>query len=115
MVNIALGEVGVGGGGGEKNIFLASFQTAPRLLSSFDTHARWQPVTQSARSRRSYGKIEDCEQSMVNTEATSSTTTSQLPFKEEDAISLEKGREEISTVFSDIFLYYGKCTSVTLG
>ena len=30
---------------------------------NFDTHARWQPVTQSARSRRSYGKIEDCEQS----------------------------------------------------
>ena len=26
------------------------------LLSSFDTHARWQPVTQSARFRRSYGK-----------------------------------------------------------
>ena len=37
---------------------------APRPLSSFDTHARWQPVTQSARSRRSYGKIEDCEQSI---------------------------------------------------
>ena len=36
----------------------------PRPLSSFDTHARWQPVTQSARSRRSYGKIEDCEQSI---------------------------------------------------
>ena len=34
-----------------------------RPLTSFDTHARWQPVTQSARSRRSYGKIEDCEQS----------------------------------------------------
>ena len=32
-------------------------------LSSFDTHARWQPVTQSARSRPSYGKIEVCEQS----------------------------------------------------
>ena len=32
-------------------------------MSSFDTHARWQPVTQSARSRRSYGKMEDCEQS----------------------------------------------------
>ena len=30
---------------------------------SFDTSARWKPVTQSARSRRSYGKIEDCEQS----------------------------------------------------
>ena len=26
-------------------------------------YARWQSVTQSARSRRSYGKIEDCEQS----------------------------------------------------
>ena len=35
----------------------------PHPLSSFDTHARWQPVTQSARSRWSYGKIEDCEQS----------------------------------------------------
>ena len=37
----------------------------PRPLSSFDTHARWQPVTQSARSRRSYGKIGDCEQSSL--------------------------------------------------
>ena len=36
----------------------------PRPLSSFDTQARWQPVTQSARSRRSNGKIEDCEQSI---------------------------------------------------
>ena len=35
----------------------------PRRLSCFDTHARWQPVTQSARSRRSYWKIADCEQS----------------------------------------------------
>ena len=35
----------------------------PRPLSSFDTHARWQPVTQSSRSRWSYGKIEDCEHS----------------------------------------------------
>ena len=35
----------------------------PQPLSSFDTHARWQPVTQSARSRWSCGKIEDCEQS----------------------------------------------------
>ena len=35
----------------------------PRPLISFDTRARWQPVTQSARSRRSYWKIEDCEQS----------------------------------------------------
>ena len=50
------------GGGGEKNIFLTITQTAPRPLSSFDTHARWQPVTQSIRSRRSYGKIEDREQ-----------------------------------------------------
>ena len=28
-------------------------------------HARWQPVTQSARSRWSYGKIEDYEQSRL--------------------------------------------------
>ena len=39
-----------GGGGGEKNIFLASSQTAPaRPLSSFDPHARWQPVTLTKR------------------------------------------------------------------
>ena len=44
------------------SIFLASSQTAPSTQSSFDTHARWQPET-SARSRGSYGKIEDCEQS----------------------------------------------------
>ena len=37
----------------------------PHPLSSFDTHPRWQPVTQSARSRRSYAKIEDCEQSKL--------------------------------------------------
>ena len=35
----------------------------PRPLSSFQTHASWQPVTQSPRSRRPYGKIKDCEQS----------------------------------------------------
>ena len=40
------------------------YRGGPRPLSSFETHARWQPVTQSARSRRSYGKIEDCEQSI---------------------------------------------------
>ena len=38
---------------------------APRPLSGFDTHPRWLPVTQSARSRPSYGKIGDCEQSRV--------------------------------------------------
>ena len=49
-----------------KNLFvLASSQTVPGPLSSFDTPARWQPVTQSARSRRSYGKIGDCEQSSL--------------------------------------------------
>ena len=31
-------------------------------LSRFDTHPRWAPGTQSARSRESYGKIGDCEQ-----------------------------------------------------
>ena len=39
----------------------------PYPLSTFDTHARWQPVTQSARSRWSYGRIEDCEQSRSDT------------------------------------------------
>ena len=42
---------------------LAPLARTPMPLSSFDTHARWQPVTQSARSRWSYGKIEDCKQS----------------------------------------------------
>ena len=40
---------------GEKTILLP--------LSRFDTHPRWPPVTQSLRSRRSYGKIGDCDQS----------------------------------------------------
>ena len=44
-------------------IVLRCSQTAPRPLSSFNTHARWQPVTRNARSRRSHGKIGDCEQS----------------------------------------------------
>ena len=35
-----------------------------RPLSSFDTHPSQLPVTQSARSRRSYRKIGDCEQSI---------------------------------------------------
>ena len=43
------------------SIFLASSQTGPCPLSTFDTHTRWQPVTQSTRSRQSYGKMEDCE------------------------------------------------------
>ena len=32
-------------------------------LDFHDTHPRWQPTTHSARSRRSYGEIGDCEQS----------------------------------------------------
>ena len=66
-----------GGGGREKYIkyiiyyikyikyFSRFLPNHPRPLSSFDTHARWQPVTQSAQSRWSYGKIEDCEQSSM--------------------------------------------------
>ena len=38
----------------------------PRPLSSFNTYASWQPVTESAQSRWSYGKIEDYEQSIFN-------------------------------------------------
>ena len=40
------------------------------------THARWQPVTQSARCRRSYGKIEDCEQSTQKSKNQSSSILS---------------------------------------
>ena len=55
------------GEGAEKR-FRASSRTAPArlLVSSFDTHARWQPVTQNPWSRPPYGKIEDCEQSNKN-------------------------------------------------
>ena len=55
----------VGKGGRENFLFHVSrFPTnRPRPLGSVDTHARWQPVTQSPRSRRSYGKIKDCEKS----------------------------------------------------
>ena len=59
-----------------------------RPLSSFDTHARWQSVTQSARSRWSYGKIEDCEQSNqqgTHTDA-NDTKTHFLPFSADSII-----------------------------
>ena len=46
-------------------LFFSLLPNHPRPLSSLDTHARWQPVTQSAQSRWSYGKIEDCEQSII--------------------------------------------------
>ena len=39
----------------------------PRPLSSFDKHARWQPVRRAI-SRRSHGKIGDCEQSILCSE-----------------------------------------------
>ena len=57
----------LGRGGGEGGFYISRFlPNRPRPLSSFDTHARWQPVTQSARSRWSYyGKIEDYEKSEV--------------------------------------------------
>ena len=46
-----------------RNYFTRFLPNRPLPLSSFDTYARWQPETQSARSRRSYGKIEESEQS----------------------------------------------------
>ena len=49
---------------------------------SFDTHARWQPVTQSARSLRSYGKIEHCEQTNFGEALQLSDRTSWLPGQE---------------------------------
>lgn len=42
---------------------VASSQTMPCSVSRFDSHSRWPPLMQSARSRQSYGKIGDHEQS----------------------------------------------------
>ena len=55
-------------GGGRRGLQLlgeGARTKPPPPPSSFDTHPRWQPERQSARSRRSYGKIEDCEQSII--------------------------------------------------
>ena len=61
-----VGEYSSGGRGwGREKYFSRFLPNRSRPLSSFDTHATWQPVTQSARSRWSYGKIEDCEQSKL--------------------------------------------------
>ena len=58
-----VGEYSSGGRAwGRKKYFSRFLPNRPCPLSSFDTHATWQPVTQSARSRWTYGKIEDCEQ-----------------------------------------------------
>ena len=61
-------------GGGEKNIFLASSQTAlaPQVVLTIMQDV--QPVTQSARPRRSYGKIEDCKQSSFSVMAAAAAT-----------------------------------------
>ena len=49
-----------------QSIYFSRFlPNRPCPLSSFGTHARWQPVTQSAQSWLSYGKIEDCDQSRL--------------------------------------------------
>ena len=49
---------------------------------SFDTNARRQPVTQSARSLRSYGKKVDCEQINFGEALQFSNRTSSLPGQE---------------------------------
>ncbi|CAH3021388.1 unnamed protein product [Porites evermanni] len=50
-----------------QGLFFSLPSNPSRPLSSFDTHPRWLPVTQSAPSRRSYGKIGTvkCDQSVV--------------------------------------------------
>ena len=53
---------------GEEKTFFPCFSLPPKPsppLGSFDTHARWQPVTQSPRSRKSDRKIKDCEESRI--------------------------------------------------
>ena len=56
--------LGVGWGGGVFFYFSRFLPNCPRPLSSSDTNGGWQPVTQSARSRWSLRKTEDCEQSI---------------------------------------------------
>ena len=47
-----------------QSLYFSRFlQNRPSPPSSFDSHVRWQPVTQSARSRQSYQTIGNCEQS----------------------------------------------------
>ena len=70
----ASGIIALVGGGGREKYFSRFLPNRPRPLSSFDNHARWQPVTQSARSRRSYGKIEDCKQSSFSVVAAAAAT-----------------------------------------
>ena len=63
-----VGDYGFRGRGARKKIFFYVSRFPPNRpfpLGSFDTHARWQPVTQSPRSRRSYGKMKDCEESRI--------------------------------------------------
>ena len=67
IIHVALG------GGGRENYFSRFLLNRPpppprpfHPQSTFDTHPRWQLVTHSAQSRRSYGKIGDCEQSTRN-------------------------------------------------
>ena len=87
------------------SIFLASSQTATRPLSSFDTHPRWQPVTHSARSRRSYGKIGDCELSIVTPRELSNrnmhTGTKKRPTKS-NIESVNKVISEVIHGFSEL-------------
>ena len=45
-------------------------------------HARWQPVMQSARSRRSYGKTGDCKQSITTTDNADTIGKKQRKVKE---------------------------------
>ena len=70
----ASGIIALVGGGGREKYFSRFLPNRPRPLSSFDNHARWQPVTQSARSRRSYEKIEDCKQSSFSVMAAAAAT-----------------------------------------
>ena len=53
-----VGDYSSSGGRGREKYNFSRFlpNRRARPLSSFNTHARWQPVTQSARSRWSYGK-----------------------------------------------------------
>ena len=80
--------------------FLASSQTTPRPLSSFYTHPRWQPVTHSARSRRSYGKMGTVN-SLLLPHRNMHTGTKKRPTKS-DIESVNKVISEVIHGFSQL-------------
>ena len=69
-------------------------------------HARWQPVKQSARSRRSYGKIGDCEQSTTVTTYRFQPNGYQVTHKYRRATAGTRERDHLSVILLVVSLKY---------